>query len=136
MSASSSGALKAFIEAQGLNISVYRDEAPVNTLYPYITVQEAIAMTPDALEDGGAGTVREEVQIDVWMDWKNLTTGGRLESYTLPTDVARKLEGARLAVIGTGTVYAVTVALVGPRIVDRESNNVHVPIQASVHRVL
>lgn len=135
MSASTSGALKAFIEAQGLNISVYRDEAPVNTLYPYITVQEAVAITPDALEDGAAGTVMEEVTIDVWMDWKNLTTGGRSESYTLPTDVARKLEGARLTTSPT-TAYAVLVKFVGPRIVDRESNNVHVPIQADVMRVL
>jgi hypothetical protein len=138
VSASTAGALKAFLEAQSLGIAVYRDQAPENQALPYVIVNEAVAMTPDALEDGASGTVREEVTVDVWMAWKDVTTGLRTESYTLPSAVARVLQGARLNVIGTAVVYAVVVIMVGPRIVTMEDipATVHVPIQADVMRVL
>lgn len=135
MAASTSGALKAFIEAQGLNISVYRDRAPVNQALPYITVSEAVAIIPDQLEDGAASTVREEATVDVWMAWKDKTAGTIAESYTLPGAVAKALQGQPLPAAPT-RAYAVIVHRVGPRLVDEEENVVHVPIQVEVWRAL
>lgn len=154
MAASTSGALKQFLEgplAMGganLGVSVYRDQAPDRTAKPYLTVSEAFAVVPDLLEDGMATTVREHVTIDVWMDWKNLgatavngvNPGGILESYTLPTAVAKALQGSKLLTSGSGapptTVYGVLVHSIGPRIVERDENIVHVPLWVEVWRVL
>lgn len=132
--ASTSGAIKQFLEAQGLGISVYRDRAPQGAAPPYVTVSEAVAITPDVLEDGAASTVREEVTVDVWMPWRT-STGGIAESYTLPGAVAKALQGQALPAAPT-RAYAVIVHRVGPRLPDEEENVVHVPIQADVWRAL
>ena len=147
MAASTTGALKAFIEAQGLGISVYRDQAPSGTARPYITVTEAIAITPDLLEDASAGSAVEEVSIDIWMDWKNVTSGvvngvapgGLLESYTLVSAVMQSLIGARLSTAPT-TVYGVVIKRAGPRIVEMDENSaggiVHHVLQVEIFRNL
>lgn len=135
MAASTSGALKALIESLGLNISVYRDRAPEGRALPYITVEEAIAIIPDKLEDGQASTVKETVSIDVWMQWKNRANGQLAESYTLPYDIARALQGSALGT-APSRAYAVIVHRIGPRLVEEEENLVHMPIEAEVWRVL
>lgn len=134
LAASTSGALKQFIEAQGLGVSVYRDRAPQGVLPPYVTVSEAVAITPDVLEDGAASTVREEATVDVWMPWRT-STGSVAESYTLPGAVAKALQGQPLPAAPTHA-YAVIVHRVGPRLPDEEENLVHVPIQVEVWRAL
>lgn len=140
MAASTTGALKAFLEAQSLGISVYRDQAPAGTARPYLTVNEAVAITMDPLEDGAASTLIEEATVDIWMDWKNPTTGQLSESYTLPAAVIRAIHGARLASIGTPAqvVYGVMVRRAGPRIVEMEENAgsgiVHYVVQLDIFR--
>jgi hypothetical protein len=141
MAASTTGALKAFLEAQGLGISVYRDQAPAGTARPYLTVNEAVAVTMDPLEDGAASTVVEEATVDIWMDWKNPATGALSESYTLPGAVIRAIHGARLASIGTSpsqVVYGILVRRAGPRIVEMEENSgsgiVHYVLQLDIFR--
>ena len=144
MAASTSGALKAYLEspAVALGVPVYRDQAPAGQKKPYITVSEAIALSPDPLEDGAVGTLREEVQIDLWMPWKDLpgqpetkfADGRLLESYSLPGALLRALDGARLATAPT-TVYGVLVVKAGPRLLAQEENVVHYAVQADVWRV-
>lgn len=135
MAASTSGALKALIESLGLNISVYRDRAPEGRALPYVTVDEAIAIIPDKLEDGQSTTVRETVSIDVWMQWKNRANGQLAESYTLPYDIARALQGSPLDTTPS-RAYTVIIHRIGPRLVEEEENLVHMPIEAEVWRVL
>lgn len=136
--ASTSGALKGFLEAQGLGISVYRDQAPDNAPRPYVVVTEAVSIIPDGLEDGAIGTVKEHATVDLWMDWKNLTTGKLVESYSLPGSVGKALEGSRLMSVGPSkppqTVYGVLVHSIGPRIVEMDDNLVHVPFWVEVWR--
>ncbi len=148
MAASTSGALKAFLEAQNLNISVYRDQAPANTKPPYLSVDEAVAIVPDKLQDGAASTVREHVTVHLWMAWKDLPgmfgfvtgSGALLESLTLPGAVVKALEGSRLQQSGSGvpptTVYGVKVMSAGPRMLEIDDNVVHVPIWIEIWRAL
>lgn len=144
MSASSSGAVKAFLETQNLGISVYRDEAPSNldrsVTNAYLTVSEAVAIAPDKLEDGAASTVKEHVTVDVWMQWKDPVSRKLTESYTLPGAVAKALHGSRLLQSGPNvpatTTYAVLVRNVGPRLVEVDENVVHVPIWVEIYRAL
>lgn len=143
MSASTSGALKQYLEAQNLGVSVFRDQAPDGTKKPYLTVSEAVAIVPDKLEDGAASTAQEHVTIDIWMDWKNLgativngvAPGGILESYTLPRAVLKALQGSRLLTSGSGAPPTRTYGVIvhgGPRLLERDENIVHWPIWASV----
>jgi hypothetical protein len=146
VAASTSGALKQFLDGQSLGISVYRDQAPDGTPKPYLTVSEAVAIVPDKLEDGAPSTVKEHVTVDVWMDWKNIGStvlngvnpGGILESYALPGAIAKALQGSRLLPSGTGapptTVYAAIVRSIGPRLVERDENLVHIPIWVELWR--
>lgn len=139
MSASTSGALKSFLEAQGLGVSVYRDQASSSATRPYLTVSEAVAVIPDPLEDGMATTGIEEASVDLWMDWKDPVAGTLKESYTLPGAIVRALQGARLATAPT-LVYGVLVRRAGPRIVEMEENSgggiVHFVIQLDIRRNL
>lgn len=148
MSLTTSSALKAFLEAQGLGISVYQDQVPPTTSRPYISVDEAVALSPDPTEDGALVSVVEEVAVNLWMDYKNVTggtvngvaAGGRLESPTLPGAVVKVLgSGIRLSTSPT-LVYGVLVKRAGPRILEREENNgggiVHFVIQLDIFRNL
>jgi len=143
LSATTSGAIKAFLEAQGLGVTVYADKAPVNTRLvkadgtasPYVVVHEGIAVVPDKLEDGAASTAVEQIQVEVWMPIRNLQSGARLESTTLAQAVAARLIGSRLAT-APKVVYGTLVTLIGPRLVTDEDNVVRVPITAEIYRVL
>lgn len=134
-SATVGGAIKVLLENQSpsLGISVYRDRAPKNQAPPYVTVNDLLAVVPDGLEDGVAGTVRETVTVDLWMNWKNVSSGASAESYTLPGAIFRAMHGARLSTSPT-LVYALLVEQ-GPRLVDEEENNVLVPFTVRVLRV-
>jgi len=148
MALTTSSAIKQYLEgplAMGgaaLGLSVYQDQAPENTAKPYITVDEAVAIVPDKLEDGAASTVREHVTVHLWMAWKDLlaSPNKRLEDPTLAGKIARALQGTRLLASGTGapptTVYAVLVKNIGPRLLERDANVVHVPLWVEVWRAL
>jgi len=111
VSASTAGAIKAFLEARGLGVSVFRDEAPKQAdgsphPLPYVTVAEAISIVRDPAfnsHDDPAGHVIETAQIDVWQSWRDATTRAVAESYTLGDAVALALAGARLPSAPTHT---------------------------------
>lgn len=98
MAATTSGALKALLEAAGLGIAVYRDEVPEGASYPHVVVREAIAITPEPdfnQHDDPEGHVRELVQIDVWQ-LHRAPDRSIAESYTLRDAIARVCQGATL----------------------------------------
>lgn len=116
MSVTTSNALKAYIEALGLGLSAYRDQPPkaangADMPRPYVTIIEELALVADPSEDGKADTVVETVQVDLWQDWQNRTTGATTmtENYALAPALRRGIDGARLAVIGTSLVYTALV---------------------------
>lgn len=118
MAATAAGALKAWLETQGLGVPVFRRHAPQRDPndptgkspypLPYITIQEGIAAVVEGHEDGGkaaGGTtpVMEELQVDLWMyeDDPSSANAGKVESYSLPYSVAAALDGASLGTFGT-----------------------------------
>jgi hypothetical protein len=133
LSATTAGALKALIESLGLSLSAYRDEATAGTARPYVTILEELAMTADPSEDGKAGTVVEMIQIDLWQDWHNQTTGDIAENYTLAPALRRGIDGVRLALIGTSVTY---IALVrhSLRMVEPDENLIHNALTVEVYR--
>jgi hypothetical protein len=136
VSATTAGALKSKIESLGLSISAYRDQAPEGTALPYVEISEAIAVVPDALEDGAASTGKETVSINVWQKYKT-TPGGNVlaESPTLPGAIVRGIHGQTLATAPT-RAYAVIVHHLGPRLIEEEPNITQTVIQATIWRVL
>lgn len=133
MAATTAGALKVLIESLGLNLAAYRDEAPAGTLRPFVTIMEEITLVPTASEDGLALTVVETAQVDLWQDWHDLTTGLRIESYTLAPALRRGIDGTRLALIGTALTYQALVRHV-MRSVEPFENIVHHAMTIEVFR--
>lgn len=134
MAATTAGTIKAFLEAQGLGISVYRDRAPEGTPRPYVTVSEAISVVPDDHGDFGQGeTVRELAQVDVWQPWRN-PDRSNAESYTLTPAVFRALHGATLTAAPTH-VYGCRVTG-SVRLIEDAENVVHDALTVELSRVL
>lgn len=137
MSATTGGATKALLEAAGLGVSVFRDTAPPDQALPYITVHEAISITSAAAFptfDDPEHHVTEEVQVDVWQQWRNPSTRAVTESYTLPDAVTAALVGGRLTTLPT---YGGHLRLGGrQRLVEEDSNVVHDAITVEVARTL
>lgn len=137
MAATTAGALKTFLEAQGLNVSVFRDR-PADQALPYISVQEAIVVTPNPDGDFGdtsaSQTVTEQAQVDVWQQWRHPTTRAVTESYTLPDTVARKLHGAVLTAAPTLVNGCRVLSTV--RLVEADENVVHHAVTVELSRVL
>ena len=137
MAATTAGAIKTFLEAQGLGVTVYRDR-PADQSLPYMSVQEAIVVTPN--RDGDYGdtsaeqTVTEQAQVDVWQQWRNPTTRAVTESYTLADTVARKLHGAVLSAAPTLVNGCRVISSV--RLVEAEENTVHTALTVELSRVL
>jgi hypothetical protein len=108
MAATTAGALKALIEAGGLSLSAYRDEAPDDTTLPYVTITERIALVPNGVDgrydrssSSGPHTGNETVQVSLWEQWRHPTTKALTESYTLSDALVRLLDGAALATAPT-----------------------------------
>lgn len=137
MSASSSGALKAWLESQGLGISFYRDRAPDNQALPYGTISEGISITSEPAfnaHDDPEGHVREVVQVDLWEQWRNPTTGAVTESYTLADATVLALDGKRAT---TAPTWVGGMTVVGSvRLVEVEVNTIHTAITVEIRRTL
>jgi hypothetical protein len=121
MAATVAGALKAWLETQGLSTPVFRRHAPQRDPndpsgqspypLPYITITEGITAVIETHEDGGvanggATAVSEELQVDLWM-YENdpaASDSGRTENYSLTYALARALDGAPLGTFGTPAV--------------------------------
>lgn len=130
MAASTAGALKAKIESLGLSLSAYRDQPPPGQALPYVVIAEAVATTPDPLEDGVLTTGAEAVQIDLY------ETLGE-EDYARIAGIMAGLHGARLPSIGTPgkIVYSVLVRN-RQRIVDLQMTQVRHIVDVDVMREL
>ena len=132
MAATTAGALKAWLEAAGLSIAVYRDSAPTGTARPYLTVDEHISLTTDASGDNGDdASVREQATVHVWQ-----TPGA--ESPTLVDAVIQRLEGGHLPA-GRTRVYGTSVDF-SVRLVERDPTGkptvIHHAITVTVRRTL
>jgi hypothetical protein len=100
MAATTAGALKALIEAGGLSLAAYRDDAPKDAVLPYVIVHEGIALVPSPTDSrfdraGGRPSGEETVQVSLWQQWRD-SGGVMVESYTLPDALAELLDGAVL----------------------------------------
>lgn len=109
MALTTSGALKAFIESQGLGLAAFRDRAPEGQPRPYARITEAISMVPDA-----SGTaydspgVREQAQVSLFQDYKS-DANALVESPALAVALHRALHGAVLVPVGDAHVYGCRV---------------------------
>ena len=111
MAATLAGLLKQYIEAQGLSISAYRDQAPQGAALPYCVIYEGISAVPDGLNDG---TEREMVQVDLWQQRQALSADDAdKEDPSLKPKLVQALHGAMLPGGEYGTparhVYGVVV---------------------------
>lgn len=136
-SASTSGALKKLLEGAGLGVAVYRDRAPEGTKPPYLTVSEALFITPEpafnAYSDPEAH-VSERVQVSVWQQARDNTTRRVTENYELPDAVMATLTAAGLPSAPT-QVHGVRVSS-RIRLYEEKTNVVHDAITLDVRRVL
>lgn len=128
MAATSSGAVKAFLEAQGLGVAVYRDVAPASAVLPYVTVQEGISLVPEDHGDHGAdAAVTELVQVDLWQ-------AQGAETYTLPDAVVGALHGAVLTQHPKHVYGCVVRSAV--RLIEPKTNDVHLAITTALRRAI
>jgi hypothetical protein len=132
MSATTSGALKAYIEGLGLGISAYRDRAPAGATLPYVTILEEVGLSPDPYEAGALGTLRETAQVDLWQTWRNLTTDVLAESLTLAPALKSGLQMAKIN-FAPDVVYAVVVRG-SRRLLEIDTNTVHHAITCEIFR--
>jgi hypothetical protein len=137
MAATTAGALKAYLEAQGLGLAVFRDDAQTGQALPYATVTEAVTVTADGAGDtgdtGAARYVTELAQVDLWQTWR-AENGAIAESYTLPGAIVRCLQGAQLTSAPT-RVYGCTVDSM-VRLLERDTNLVHHAVTVRIRRAL
>lgn len=146
LAAGTYGALKAFVEAQGLSLAVYKDVAPPDTKdpvtgllkKPFCTFAEDLSISTESREDGGAGAggstyVSELAQLDLWMSWRD-SADKSLEDRTLAAALHRKLDGCTLDLAPT-RVYNVAVQN-RIRMVERDNHLVHVAYTLQIRRQL
>ena len=127
MAASTGGAIKAWVEAGGLGLAVYRSPAPDSATYPFVTVDERISLIPEAHGDNGQGAaVTETIQVNLWQR-------RTAESHTLLNALIQRLHGVTINgpthVYGVRTDFASTVP-------DPDPQVVHDQITCSVRRAL
>lgn len=137
MSASTSGALKAHLEAAGLGLTVDRDErSKTNTAANWVTISEGISVVPKSINtprDGlGPKAVSELVQVDLWQKWKD-PDKNVLESPALAKSLIRSLDGARLTTSPTLT-WGVTVRSARRMPPEQVANLIHTAITVEVVR--
>ena len=138
MAASTAGALKAYIESLGLSLPAFRDKKPTGQdLDRWVEITEDVSTVPDGAFnafDDPDGHVSELAGVDLYQRRMHPVTGVNTESYTLPDDLTKALNGARLTA-GRTNVSGVTV--VGRnRVPDPDTNIVHHALTVQVRRTL
>lgn len=137
MSATTGNAIKALVEAAGLGVTVYRDEAPPGAAFPYVVVSEAITVNPETAfnpRDDAEHHVTEQVQVSLWQQRRNPTTNAITESYTLPDALCALFSGGRLTTLPT---YGGHTRVLGrTRLFEDEGKTIHDPIDIEVRRTL
>lgn len=140
MSATSSGALKALIEAAGLKISAYRDDLPKLAAMPCVTIDENVATSPerhgDTGDPNGHAGESELVTVHLWELWRD-TEGKPAERYELVRDLKRVLRTARPFEYGPSDapIRCYGLRIDGhARIVEDEDNVVHHALTVTLRR--
>lgn len=140
MSATSSGALKAIIEAAGLTISAYRDDMPQLAVMPCVTIDENVATSQERHGDSGdpAGHHGESelVNVHLWELWRD-GEGKAAERYELVRGLKKALRTARPFIYGpdAAPVRCYGIRVDGhARIVEDENNVVHHTITCTLRR--
>lgn len=139
MSASTGGAVKAYLEGRQLGVPVFRDRAPKGQPYPFITVTEEVSLTVRRRAEAGD----ELVQVDLWQLWKHpagtvvggVNVAGRLaEDSALVRRLQQSLRRAALMAAPTLTYQANLEGSV--RLPEPDDNLVHHALTVRVHREL
>lgn len=138
--ATSSGALKAIIEAGGLKIAAYRDRLPQHDELPVVTIDENVATTQERHGDHGDPTAHhgeaEQVFVHLWELWRT-SEGKPAERYELIRDLKRLLRTAPPFAYGPddAPVRVYGLRIDGhARIVEDEENVVHHTITVTLRR--
>lgn len=105
MAATTSGAIKAYLESLALGVPVFRDGPRPGQDYPYIVVTEAVSIGPDGTANGDFGDPAAEVNI-IEIVTVDLVQRGRaktgasttknVERYGLAEAIAHRLHGCSL----------------------------------------
>lgn len=125
-------ALKAYIETLGLTLPVYVDVQPNGINPPYGLVATARPLTPEGAEDGKVGAVSELALVDVYLPWRDSTTGKVTESATIADALVLGLSGSQLSE-PPKRVYGVEV-IDCQRLPDEEANVVHLALSVRIRR--
>jgi hypothetical protein len=138
MAATTSGAIKAFVESLGLGLAGYRGKKPAGErLARWFEVHEDISTVPDGAwnaHDDPEGHVSELAQVDLYQLAKNPVTGLNSEVYTLPDALMAGLHGARLP---AAPKHVSTVLVVSRnRVPDPDANVIHHALTVQVRRTL
>lgn len=136
----SSGALKALIEAGGLKVAAYRDAMPDDASLPAITVDENVATSQERHGDTGDAQGHhgesEQLFVHLWELWRK-PDGSSGERYDLSRGLKKLLRtapGFRFGPDNAPTrVYGLTIAG-HARIVEEEANVVHHTITLTMRR--
>jgi hypothetical protein len=142
MAASTSGAIKARLEALQFGVPVFRDGPREGQAEPYIVVQEGIPAAPEPIANGDFGdpaaeiNIVETVVVDL-VQQARIKTGARTtkvtERYGLAEAIAHALHGCQLP------AHPAKVAGVRVTDIDRiriADNKVRHSITVNVHRTL
>lgn len=137
LAASTGGALKAALEGAELGVPVFRDRAPKDQAYPYITVAEELDLGLVARADAAA----ELAQVDLWQyaRWPAgveapKVAGKVAEDSGLVRRLQAFLRSCELPAAPTLTYRAVLQGSV--RLTEPNNNLVHHALTVRVHRDL
>lgn len=139
MSASTGGAVKAYLEGRNLGVPWFRDRPRKDTPYPFGTVTEELSLTVVQRADAAA----ELVQVDLWQLARHpagtirngVDVSGRLAE---DSALVRRLQGAlRRAALMTAPTLTYRATLEGSvRLPEPDNNLVHHALTVRVHREL
>lgn len=97
MSATTAGAVKAWLEGGNFGIPFFRDRAPAEQALPFGVVQDGISVVPvpmgDTQDQAAERVVEEQIQVAIYEEWRN-AAGKMVEQYALPDNVEKRLRGA------------------------------------------
>lgn len=126
MTATLTGALAGIIEAAVPAVTVYAGQAVEGAAMPHVVVHERISLVVRPAGDfGSAGAERwaaEELQVDVWQQFRTPATGAIVETPALADSVAKAIHGAQLT---TAPTQVMAVRVTGIRRLPDPDPNVH-----------
>ena len=137
MALTTAGALKTLIESFELSVAAYRDRAPKEATLPYVTVDEALSIVPEAHGDVADASahhgVSEDVTVHLWEHWRD-ARGRSAEDVVLQRELRRKLNTAQPFEYADGVRVYGTRVVSSARLVEDEENIVHTALTVRLRR--